>query len=170
MSRVALMDLTPEERERIYEEEKARIEARHAIETRTATRESAKRRRTTVVLLLGAVAIVYACTVLTRTQPAPTFSPPKMFGERVKIGEEGHLRNGAAVAADPLTLENWTKALQANDKYGLAHLGGEGRVFWVGPGTRVLVIDKDSQGIRVRLLDGKKVGEAGWVASGDVNP
>jgi hypothetical protein len=68
-----MADLTPEERQRIYEEEKARVEAREKIEA-----EKKKPRHGCLMLFglfLGAIAIFYIVSSFTRTSTKPT--PPK---------------------------------------------------------------------------------------------
>jgi hypothetical protein len=87
-------ELTPEERERIYQEEKARLEARQALELQArreqAAREATRRQKTVLVLVLGSIAFVGLCTVLTKSgpsSPAPR-SPEKVLEERTKA-EEG---------------------------------------------------------------------------------
>jgi hypothetical protein len=88
-----MTELTPEERERIYQEEKARHEARQSIELRErrnrAETDRRRQQKTALVLLVGSVVFVGVCTVLMKSTPSPPpRSPQKVLEDRTKA-EEG---------------------------------------------------------------------------------
>lgn len=102
---------------------------------------------------------------------APQPASPSSAGP----GAEGVVRSSSDssgivfIATTPEAFDEMTKALIAQDAYGMLQLAAEGKVFGVTNGTRVKVIDIGFTKKRVRILQGvtpvdqDKVGLAGWV-------
>ena len=93
----------------------------------------------------------------------------------VATGSEGYLRistaNDVAVMRTPQILDEFVKAATTNDTYGQKNiLLDNTKSFFVPVGTKVLVIDKTFTTVKVRILEGKQTGEAGWVPTEFVKP
>jgi hypothetical protein len=87
---------------------------------------------------------------------------------RLEIGQEGIIDCGGSTCAIAVTEEAWRehrKALNAKDAHGTAALLMTGRLFTVEKGARALVIDYNSGTAltKIRILQGKGEGLAGWV-------
>jgi len=90
------------------------------------------------------------------------------------IGEEGILNNNSdkndtsgisILAIDEKAFDDFTQASIANDKYEFNKMINSGRLFTIPNGTAVKVIDIKSPGrTKIRVLEGKYVGESGWIA------
>lgn len=61
-------------------------------------------------------------------------------------------------------LEEFHKLSRANDIIGIAELVMSGRALDVESGTKVLVIDHAWEERKVRIMEGKHLGAAGWVS------
>jgi hypothetical protein len=87
--------------------------------------------------------------------------------ETVGVGEEGYIWNrGAdvvAVSVSEEALDKRIKAAAANDREGFAKLLETGEMFTVPADTKVRVLEGGLTQAKVRILDGEKNGEAGWV-------
>lgn len=85
----------------------------------------------------------------------------------VSVGKSGYLDAGAGVvpvAVDEAAFDAWTSASVAKDEHGRKVLLASMRVFAAPKGTKVLIIDQGTFKRKVRILDGKQKGMAGWVA------
>lgn len=83
------------------------------------------------------------------------------------VGENGVLNSGVdktVVATSEEAFDQWIKAKRANDTHGTAQLIMAGKLYFMKSGTPVLVIDTSYATRKVRILDGKLQGMAGWVA------
>lgn len=89
-------------------------------------------------------------------------------------GDRGQLltptRDLALVARTPRDLEELLTFAAAKDMHGIAQTVAAGRAFFAEPGTRVLLIDREGQTARVRMLSGPNEGEDGWTAREWVQP
>lgn len=74
------------------------------------------------------------------------------------------------MAVSEQALEELIKAFVAKDKYGQAELMIQGKWFPVENNTKVLVIDRSFARRKVRILEGKHKGRAGWVPMEFVKP
>ena len=88
-------------------------------------------------------------------------------GEGVVRIEGGHPVVLGVTDAD---LDAFTKASVAGDKAGVAELYLAGRIIDTPSGTRVLVIDRSTFKRKVRLMDGPRTGQTGWVPYEWVQP
>lgn len=71
----------------------------------------------------------------------------------------------ALIAVDQQSFDALNKVVATNDKYGLTNLMAENKVFLVSSGTKILVIDRSLFTTRVRILEGPRAGQSGWVPS-----
>lgn len=67
-------------------------------------------------------------------------------------------------------MEDLSKASTARDSIGLLEMLTSGRAFRVAVGTRVRVIDQGIETSRVRMLDGPRAGQAGWLLTRNLKP
>ena len=156
--------LSPEEKQRIYEEEKARLEAQTQLKADEATK-AGKKAATGCVGCLGL--IVMLAVVVYLMLPDTSSVPP-----RPNRGEQGQLVNGDAsmrVAVDSPAFDAASRSISAKDQIGLQSLFSQGRVFMVKANTKVLVLDPGILSTTVRLLDGPHSGKSvvvytEWVA------
>ena len=107
-------------------------------------------------LLTIAVLIIGCYTTSTSSKP------------RLEVGEGGIIACGGSICAIAASEQAWRehrKAMRANDTYGGAALMMSGQLFTVEKGTKALVIDYNPATAlsRVRILEGKGIGLAGWV-------
>ena len=66
-----------------------------------------------------------------------------------------------------LTICGDANSVKANDSDGLDKMIQEGRIFSVQSGTKVRLIELDSaEGMRIRILEGARSGEDGWIPAG----
>ena len=73
-----------------------------------------------------------------------------------------------AVAVDEAAFDEFMRSAAANDSLGARRMALEGRIYFVPIGTRVRVIDLGMFRSRVRIMEGERVGAAGWVPAGGV--
>ncbi len=158
------MSLTPEERRRIYEEEKARLEAhaqvRIEIEAEKAKAKAQEvslkkkqRRNGWLVLLL----IVGIAMYWSSRSPGSNFQTVSF-----KSGDIAYVK-APFVAIDQASIDAFEDAYHKNDQYGQAELLATGRIFEVPDITKVLVLDRNIANSHIRVLEGKYTGRAGWV-------
>lgn len=112
-------------------------------------------------------------TVAPTTPPATT-RPPTPTQWEPQIGEEARLvledRSALiGVAISEQAYKDFHKAIAAKDDIGIREMQVVGLLFGVESGTRVLVIDSDGGFFedlryRVRILEGRQITRAGWVA------
>jgi len=92
----------------------------------------------------------------------------------VSVGKEGRLYSEGSldlpVAVSEQALEETVQAFVSKDKYGQAELMIQGKWFPVENNTKVLVIDRSFARRKVRILEGKHKGRAGWVPMEFVKP
>ncbi len=90
------------------------------------------------------------------------------------IGGDGVVRlEGGGPVVLGLTeadLDAFTKASVAKDQVGVQQLYLAGRIIDTPSGTRVRVIDRSTFRRKVRLTDGPRAGQAGWVPYEWVRP
>ena len=87
---------------------------------------------------------------------------------RIPVGEEGIIDCGGSICGIAATEEAWReyrKAIRAKDTHGSAALMMSGKLFTVDKGTKALVIDYNPGTAlsKIRILEGKGEGLAGWV-------
>ena len=92
----------------------------------------------------------------------------------VNQGQNGylHISDGQAISVmrTKQGLDDYTKAAVNKDTMGMAQMIYDGEGFLAPDGTKVLVIDSGLGTRQVRILDGKFVGQSGWVPMEFVHP
>jgi len=107
-----------------------------------------------VALGVVIIALVAVCTAL--TSPA---APAVQNAEPLAIGQQGLIAiDLAAVAVDLRTMEELAKE---DAPRGEVVVGG--RAFLLSYGTKVEVIERTSSALRIRVREGQREGQDGWV-------
>ena len=158
------MEVSPEERREIYEEEKARLEAQEKAKKETGAEKTKTRSpyRTclgvilfTIILAMIAVVLCISSDGKTTTESGPS------VGSEARLYSEGSAPFWVAV--DEEAFDELISAVVAKDNYGIMELTLAGRVFIVQNNTKVLVIEPGFTKTKVRILEGENAGMAGWV-------
>ncbi len=122
------------------------------------------------IVLLFVVILIISVSGSSDAAPTATSAPKTSISR----GSEGYLRSSTAdiaVMRTPEILDEFVKAAVNKDTYGQKDiLLNDTKSFFVPAGTKVLVIDKTTTTIQVRVLEGKRAGEAGWVPTEFVKP
>ena len=84
--------------------------------------------------------------------------------ETVRIGEIGYVDQHGCVAVDKDAHREFLNSAMASDAYGFVNLQLSGRVFCFDERTRVKVIETGVFIYKIRVLEGKHMGRAGWIA------
>lgn len=169
------MSLTPEERQKIYEEEKARLEARERVQAEADAQKKAeeerkkseeakakkKERRQGCFTLIVIIAGVWWW--ISSHPSTPTSTPSAPTRELPKIGQERYLYKAPFAAVDQKSIDAFEDAYFKKDKYGQMELITSGRIFEVADFTKVLILDHNTANSRVRILEGPYRGRAVWV-------
>jgi hypothetical protein len=163
------MELSPEEKQKIEAEEKERIKARQKVEAEEAAKGMTSCMKLASIGCLAIIAIgliIGAITFLTsrtssKSTTSSSFSSPRI-GLEARLYVEG--AQSVYIAIDEKAFDEFTDAGIAKDKIGIANLIMTGRIFSVDNNTKALVIDKTFTKTKVRVLEGKNIGMAGWVA------
>ena len=150
---------TPEERQRIYEEEKARATGRSHAEA-AIKREKRMKVAILVFLILVLFSLVSSEESRRNEGSANSEAPSRAF-----TGEEGRLIADAYLAVDDAAWDALSKVAAAKDALAFLEWVASGRVFLLTEGTRILVVESGFLSIRVRALEGPNAGRAGWVES-----
>jgi hypothetical protein len=86
---------------------------------------------------------------------------------KVGVGKEGYLKvskqTQILVASSKETEDRLVKLSVAQDTLGIAKMVLSGEAFFVDVGTKVLVIDSTFALREIRILEGKSMGDSGWV-------
>ncbi len=93
--------------------------------------------------------------------PSAGSSQPKL-----EIGREGRITGDSWSAIAGVTkadFEEIANSIRINDKMGATKAVLQGRAFFIEPNTRVLVIDKSLELVRIRVLEGPTAARDGWV-------
>lgn len=100
------------------------------------------------------IALAAVCTALTSpgAPAAPNAAP-------LTIGEQGTIAiDLAAVAVDLRTMEELNKEGEPRGEIVVA-----GRAFLLSYGTKVEVIERTTSAVRIRVREGQREGQDGWV-------
>jgi hypothetical protein len=120
-----------------------------------------------VVLVLAAVAIGGVALFEWWAQPTPNAGSSPEPQAVFTTGSDGFLAAGALdlipVAVDEAAFDEMNHAAVVKDEPGLRQLVSAGRVFNVRRNASVRVIGHTLAKTQVRILDGPKAGQAGWV-------
>ncbi len=164
-----MVDLTPEEKEQIYKEEKARLEAQEKIKAELNAKE-AKDGTIGCLVFLGIVVVVMLyffvfksisdATGISAPTKTTTSSNIKSIGQRGKLFSEKD--SSVLIAVDEKSLKELIKVFAADDEAGFAELLISGKVFEVNNNTNVLILDVGYGSYKIRILDGERAYETGW--------
>lgn len=152
------MELTPQDKQRIYEEEKARDEAKQKIE--------AQKNATGCMGCLGLIVIIVIISMVFNMFSGSKNTSSKSTTELIPTGEQAIIDSGPGatyIAQTKEGFEQLIKAVNAKDQIGAMELIQVGEVFSVGQYTKVLVIDHGFARTKVRILEGPNVGRSGWL-------
>lgn len=138
--------------------------------------------RDVLVLLGGFIIIVYTITTFSSKDPKQITTgdsiyesaPPNYF--EAAPGTHWRLSYSEDILEAPVFEDEWAlveflKSLKIKDKYAAQDLARQQRIFIVRRLTSVMVIEtgqvysREFAGLKVRILDGKNEGKAGWVPS-----
>ncbi len=111
-----------------------------------------------LIFCLLIIAVLTNGCDLTPTPPKPSIS----------VGEKGIIDCGGSMCCIATSEEAWReyrKTIRAKDIHGTANLMMAGKLFTVDRGTKALVIDYNPGTAlsKIRILEGKGEGLAGWV-------
>jgi hypothetical protein len=135
----------------------------------------------TLGVILGTVILVGTCVLSAPRPRDATFGPgvsriltavpipqaPEPKGADLMIlSEKGRT---VLLGGDQFAYEELQKSLIAGDTDGAVELIRLDRAFGVDRPVKVLVIDRSPLSVRVRILEGKNRGKAGWVGWGDLH-
>lgn len=138
--------------------------------------------RDVLVLLGGFIIIVYVLTMFSPQDPKPVTTSDPIYESaplnylEAAPGTRWRLNYGDDIPEVPVFEDGWAlveflKSVKIEDQYAVRDLARQQRIFMVKRLTRVLVIEvgqvysKEFAGLKVRILDGKNEGKAGWVPS-----
>jgi hypothetical protein len=166
--------LSDEERRKIYEEEKARAEARKSLETP----QPRKKTSSCLLILVGIVvlAIIGGCIhALSGGSSSPSSSsgglPDGPGGGGVGVDAKLSSGSKSVVLGRTEDAEDaLTKAAIADDEPGFNLLIASDQAFIVPEGTKVHTIDRSFTLYQVRIIDGAHTMETGWVPTEYVKP
>jgi len=168
-----LPELTPEERERIYQEEKARIEARHQIEMEKQSADAAA--LTKPSSLGGWLAFIALCLVvcmcifgLGAKNNKGESAPYRESRPILDLGSEVHIDAGGTpetiVFLSKAALDESSKYAAAHDKEGYDKVVYSGQGIFVHDQTKARVIENQWGGVtQVRILDGPHKGKEAYL-------
>jgi phage-related minor tail protein len=167
------MTLTPEERQRIYEEEKARKDAQDKLKQRESAATLTGCFAVAAALALGSFVLVGACVVLFPGEDgAPeqsTVNEKKiMAGAIVALSIDGH--SPVFVSANTKVADRVTKLAQAGDTEGLRQLVVADLMYPVKHGTKARVLEVGYLVTEIRLIEGDFSGKSGVVKTVWVQP
>lgn len=134
-----------------------------------------KRKKIVTGIVLVVIALIFWLMLSggSDTQPQPTSSQSSVT--TLNVGQRGvlHMTDDSGqiifIATTESAFEELSKALVAKDTMGVLELAGQGKVFGVTNGSKVLIVDRSFVKRKVRILEGvrpidaDKVGLVGWV-------
>ncbi|MFZ2189364.1 MAG: hypothetical protein WA057_02300 [Candidatus Magasanikiibacteriota bacterium] len=124
-------------------------------------------RKISCAVILVPVVLIFVITMAggcNNSKSTPTDSALSNVG----VGQEGFLRTsdtGADVllATSEKSFDDLINASVAKDTIGMAQIVLNGNAFYIPYNTKVLVIESSFAKRKVRILEGEKVGETGWI-------
>jgi hypothetical protein len=99
---------------------------------------------------------------------SPSTNTGQSNNTKLKIGDEGFLRisnsqDNVLLAVTEKNFDELVKSSIANDITGITQMVLNNGAFYVPAGTKVLIIDSSVGGRKVRILEGERLGDTGWV-------
>ena len=155
--------MTPEERTKIYEEEKARKEAQGKLKAEEAA-AGLKGCLAIIVIAVGIGVLVAIWSSFTSTPEQPAAKAEESFikaGATLRLSVDG--KAPVPVSIDSATHERVLKLMAAGDTVGLTQLALNGKLTVVKDGTKAKLIDVGIFTTEVRIVDGQSAGRSGIV-------
>ncbi len=163
--------LTPEERQKIYKEEKTRIEVQKKIEKEKEEERNRPAKPVNIpypvvwLIIIGLI-VFFVVLVIHPPSDAPPTRPDELPSGM--IGAEARLQLGdgqypAWVSKNKQTYKELMAAVTAHDTIGYNKLLYSGRIFSAITGTKVLVLESGLERTKVRILEGNNYGRSDWV-------
>ncbi|HNQ79119.1 MAG TPA: hypothetical protein PKJ37_10550 [Acidobacteriota bacterium] len=170
-----MVDLTPQEKQKIYAEEKVRLEAQERLKAEAEQKKSGENVTGCSVLIIIAIAAVILFFMFDcgKNNDAPTAKSDTYTANGLKSpGYKGKLYSSAAqttlVAVDKKVLSELTRTLSSHDETGYYELLLSGKVYEVDNNTSVLILQTQYGAYEVRILEGERKNEKGWVFDGNL--
>lgn len=163
-------ELSAADRERIYAEERARLEARQSLESGAAkSKPGGSCRR--MLLVAGVLFVGFALIgAMGSTSDSPSRSNDLPngpggggVGVEAKLSSDG--KTDVVVAKDKKTLDELVKAANAEDSVGFALILMSGNAFSAPTGTKVRTIDRSVFTYQVRIAEGDQGSRLGGFPS-----
>jgi hypothetical protein len=152
-----MADMKPEEREKIFLEEKMRHEARKKLEIEEKNQKTKKGCLGCLGLIGFCLVVAFIIALSSKGDKNSVVAP--MHGQaRLHTPKT----DSTLLGVTPEDLEKMIDAYNKGDKYGTGELALSGRTFFVKNNTKVLVIDSSVNYREVRILEGDQTGKAGW--------
>jgi len=160
------MELTPEEKQKIYEEEKARLEAKQQVlaeQLKDIKIDKPNKNQNYIgcLAIIGFIIIVTIIICLVDKAPSRPTSSIRIGSEAKLYQSEGH-QIPAAIDYD--IYEEMVNEAAAHDTIGWQQLILEGKLFVIDNDTKVLVLDSKGFALKVRILEGEYLGQVAWVS------
>lgn len=119
-------------------------------------------------LLLPVCSLSFLCwtydIIPGKNENSPTRPSSETGLGKVSIGEISYVDKHGCVAVDKDAHREFLNSAMASDAYGFVNLQLSGRVFCFDERTRVQVIETGVFIYKIRVLEGKHMGRAGWIA------
>lgn len=154
------MELTPEEKQKIYAEEKVRLAAQEKAKLESAN-EAGKKLGKGCLIFVGVVIVFSVILTLLcsfngtkNTQKSSVDSEACLYIENKEF---------VPLAVNENSFDEFVTAAIANDSHGITDLIAAGKVFTVPSNTKILIIERPVGKAKVRILEGKNTGDSGWV-------
>lgn len=162
------MEFSKEEKDRICQRQKNQLEAKQK-----AMAEITPKKKTGCAGCLSFIGIIIIISVIIHI-----FSGNAQTADLDKVallepGKQAIVDNGDKVVilgAEKVDYNKIIKEINAKDIIGFAQMVLQGRVLIVKRKTKVIIIDNEIAIIRIRVLEGEKVGQSGWLAYEFVKP
>jgi hypothetical protein len=160
--------LSDKEKQKIYEEEKAKLEAQGRLKAKENATGCA------VLILLLFFGYLYFNFLGNDTKPTKANiqdSPDQISNEstdKYTLGSESSLfvnnMDYWYLATNEDNFTQFIKTASAEDNIGLAEMMSKNQIFKINNGTKLKIIDSNwTGGIEVRVMDGEQIGKSGWM-------
>ncbi len=152
------MELTPEEKQKIYEEEKARLEAQEQVKKEREKRKANRRGLGCLGVILGALVLI-VIGLLSEDPQSPettaTVASPKPLAAQRQVSGD-YLKGGYAACVSEELFDQIISALVRKDDRGYQYLLGHGCIV-TKAGIPVSVLDRTWTGtIKIRAYVNNK--------------
>ena len=154
------MELSSEEKQKIYAEEKARLEAQEKAKLELA-KETGKKLGKGCFIFVGVIIALSVILTLVCSFNGTKNTQKSFVGSEARLYIEN--KEFIALAITKNSFDEFVNAAIANDSHGITNLIAAGKVFTVPSNTKILIVESSVGKAKVRILEGKNIGESGWV-------